>query len=273
MNVKTAPGFSIPEIGLGTYRMYGRECENAVKNALDIGYRHIDTAQMYKNEREIGAALYASSVNREDIFLTTKIWHTNLDYEDVIQSVEESLKQLRTPYVDLLLIHWPNENYELQQTLEAMMMLKDQGKALQIGVSNFPAGKISHIIEDLRIPIVADQVEFHPFLDQLDLLDMSYEYDFIISAYCPLARGKVFENETLQRIGKEYNKTPAQISLRWLVEQENVVAVPKSSNIEHLEQNLDIYDFELSDEHFDQIDQLDKNIRIVNPNFAPDWNS
>src|SRR5690554_1606284 len=144
MNVKTAQGISIPEIGLGTSRMYGRECENAVKDALDIGYRHIDTAQMYKNEREIGDALYASSVNREEIFLTTKIWHTNMDYDNVIQSVEESLKQLRTPYVDLLLIHWPNEHYALQQTLEAMLMLKDQGKALQIGVSNFPAGMVSH---------------------------------------------------------------------------------------------------------------------------------
>lgn len=272
MNVKTAGGFSIPEIGLGTYRMYGRECEQAVRDALDIGYRLVDTAQMYKNEREIGDAVYASSVDREDLFLTTKIWHTNLDYDDVIQSVEESLKLLRTPYVDLLLIHWPNEQYELQQTLEAMMMLKDQGKAQQIGVSNFPAGKVSHILEDLHIPIVANQVEFHPFLDQLDLLDLSYQHDFIVSAYCPLARGRVFESETFQRIAKEYNKTPAQISLRWLIEQENVVAVPKSSNREHLEQNLDIYDFELSDEHFDQIDQLEKGFRIVNPNFAPDWN-
>lgn len=273
MKVKTVRGFSIPEIGLGTYRMYGRECEKTVRNALDIGYRLIDTAQMYKNEKEVGDALYASSVAREEIFLTTKIWHTNLDYDDVIQSVEESLKLLRTAYVDLLLIHWPNDQYELQQTFEAMMMLKDQGKALQIGVSNFPAGKMAHVLDELRIPVVADQVEFHPFLDQLDLLDLSYEHDFVVSAYCPLARGKVLENETLRRIGNEYNKTPAQISLRWLIEQENVVAVPKSSNPEHLKENLDIYDFELSDEHFDEIDQLEKSVRIVNPNFAPDWNA
>src|SRR5690625_5238640 len=151
MKVKTVRGFSIPEIGLGTYRMYGRECEKTVRNALDIGYRLIDTAQMHKNEKEIGYALYASSVAREEIFLTTKIWHSYLEYDDAMRAVEERLKRLRSAYVDRLLIHWPNDQYELQQTFQAMMTLKHQGRALQIGVSNLPAGKMAHVLDELRL--------------------------------------------------------------------------------------------------------------------------
>ncbi len=261
----------VPEIGLGTYRLYGKECKKTVADALDIGYRHIDTAQIYKNEKEIGDAFYSSGIKREEIFLTTKVWHTNLDHDDVLQSVEESLRLLRVPYIDLLLIHWPNKLYSLQQTLEAMLALRDQGKVLNIGVSNFPLSLIKEVIEDLRIPILTNQVEFHPFFEQYNLLDYSYENEFLITAYSPLAQGRVTENETLNSIAAEYGKTASQISLRWLIEQENVIAIPKSSSREHLEENLNIYDFQLSDEHFEQIDALDKSMRMVNPTFAPDW--
>lgn len=273
MLFKSAQGVEIPEIGLGTYRLYGRECKQTVSNALNIGYRHIDTAQMYKNEKEIGDALQSSRVDREDVFLTTKIWHTNLEHEDVIQSVEESLKALRTPYVDSLLIHWPNKSVPLQQTFEGMLMLRDQGKALQVGVCNFPVGLTQTVIDDHRIPIFTNQVEFHPFLGQLDLLDLTYDNDFLITAYSPLAQGNVLENETLKNIASEYGKSPSQIALRWLIEQENVIAIPKASSTEHLEQNIDLYDFVLSDEHFEQIDELNKGMRLVNPTFAPDWDS
>ena len=271
MQFKKAQGTIVPEIGLGTYRLYGRECKKTVLNALNIGYRHIDSAQMYKNEKEVGDAIHSSTIDREDIFLTTKIWHTNLDYDDVIQSVEESLKALRTPYVDSLLIHWPNDRVSLQQTFEAMLLLRDQGKAKQIGISNFPLGLTRKVIEELRIPVFTNQVEFHPYLDQIDLLDYTYDNDFLITAYSPLAQGQVFDDETLTAIANDYGKTPGQIALRWLIEQENVIAIPKASSTEHLEQNIDIYDFELSDEHFEQIDQIEKRARLVNPTFAPKW--
>ena len=273
MQYKTAQGVKIPEIGMGTYKLYGRECKKSVSEALSIGYRHIDTAQMYKNEKEVGDAIYSSPVDREDVFLTTKVWHTNLEHDDVLQSVEDSLRQLRTPYVDLLLIHWPNDQFAIQQTFEAMLTLRDQGKALNVGVCNFPMGLTKEVVEDHRIPILTNQVEYHPFLAQFDLLDYSYDHDFLVTAYSPLAQGEVMDNDELIEIGKEYDKTPAQVSLRWLIEQENVVAIPKGSSKEHLEENLDVYDFELSDEHFQKIDDLDKTRRLVNPSFAPDWDS
>jgi 2,5-diketo-D-gluconate reductase B len=273
MQFKEAQETKVPEIGLGTYKLYGKECKEVVAEALDIGYRHIDTAQMYKNEREVGDAIRQSNVDREEIFLTTKVWHTNLDHDDLLQSVEESLKQLRTPYVDLLLIHWPNPQYNLLQTLEAMMVLRDQGKAMTIGVSNFPIRMTREVIEDHRVPIFTNQVEFHPFLSQFDLLDYSYDNDFLVTAYAPLARGEVVNNDTLRQIGEEYGKSPAQIALRWLIEQENVIAIPKASSREHLKGNIDIYDFELSDDHFEQIDNLRKDQRMVDPAFAPDWDN
>lgn len=271
MQFKTAQETDVPEIGLGTYKLYGKECKNVVLEAIDLGYRLIDTAQIYKNEAEIGNAIKQSGIDREELFVTTKLWHTNLDHDDVLQSVEDSLRDLKMPYVDLLLIHWPNDQYSLFQTLEAMLSLKDQGKVLDIGVSNFTLSMVKEIIEDLRIPILTNQVEYHPFLGQFDLLDYSYDGDFLVTAYSPLAQGEVINNNELIEIGKEYGKSAAQIALRWLIEQENVIVIPKTSTAERLKENLDIYDFELSDEHFEQIDQLDKSKRLVNPSFAPKW--
>lgn len=271
MQYKNIQGIDVPEIGLGTYKLHDRECTNAVRMALDIGYRHIDTAQMYKNEREIGQAISVSTVPREDIFLSTKIWHTNLDQEDVLQTTEESLRNLDTPYVDLLMIHWPNEQYDLRKTIESMLVLRDQGKAMNIGVSNFPLSLLKKVNEEIRAPIFCNQVEFHPYLDQLDLLDYVIENEILLTAYSPLAQGKVEEDEVLQEIAENHGKTPTQISLRWLIEQENVVAIPKASSQEHLELNFDIFDFELTDDEFERIDMIDKSTRLVNPSFAPNW--
>jgi 2,5-diketo-D-gluconate reductase B len=271
MQYKNIQGLEVPEIGLGTYKLHDRECVRIVRSALDIGYRHIDTAQMYKNEREIGEAIGISNVPREDIFLSTKIWHTNLDADDVLQSTEESLRQLDTPYVDLLMIHWPNMQYDLRATIESMLVLRDQGKAMNIGVANFPLYLLKKVNDEIRAPIFCDQVEFHPFIDQLDLLDYAIDNDIMITAYSPLAKGEVAKNKDLQEIGEKYGKSPAQISLRWLIEQENVVAIPKSSSEEHLKENFEVFDFYLEDEDFDRIDQLDKSTRLVNPSFAPKW--
>ena len=271
MQYKNIQGIDVPEIGLGTFQLHDRECENAVRMALEIGYRHIDTAQMYKNEREIGEAISVSNVPREDIFLATKIWHTNLASEDVLQSTEETLRNLDTPYVDLLMIHWPNDQYDLRSTIESMLVLRDQGKAMNIGVSNFPLSLLKKANDEIRAPIFCNQVEFHPFLDQLDLLDYAIEKDILLTAYAPLAQAKVMEDETLADIAENYGKSPAQISLRWLIEQENVVAIPKASSKGHLEANFNIFDFQLSDEDFDRIDQIHKRKRLVNPSFAPNW--
>lgn len=271
MQYKKIQGVDIPELGLGTYKLYGKECNHIVRTAFDLGYRLIDTAQMYKNEREIGEAINQSGIDRHEIYLIDKVWHTNLDHDVVLQSVEDSLKELKTPYIDLLLIHWPNEQYSLEQTFEAMLTLRDQGKVLDIGVSNFPIDLLKHSAEDLRIPLLGNQVEYHPYLGQFDLMDYSYEKDLAMIAYSPLAQGKVNDDSVLNKIGEDYGKSAAQVALRWLIEQENVIAIPKTTSIDHLKLNLDIFDFHLSDEHFDQINDLERNERLVNPSFAPDW--
>lgn len=271
MQYKNIQGIDVPEIGLGTYKLHERECANAVRMALEIGYRHIDTAQMYKNEREIGESMKISNVPREDIFLSTKIWHTNLDPDDVLQTTEESLRNMQTPYVDLLMIHWPNDQYDLRDTIEAMLVLRDQGKAMNIGVSNFPLSLLKKVNDEIRAPIFCNQVEFHPYIDQLDVLDYAIDNEILLTAYSPIARGRVEEDETIREIAEEHGKTPVQVTLRWLIEQENVVAIPKATSREHLEENIDVFDFQLSDEEFERIDMLEKGVRLVNPSFAPDW--
>ncbi|MTI87827.1 MAG: aldo/keto reductase [Balneolaceae bacterium] len=271
MQFKTIQGVKVPEIGLGTHRLIGNECEKTVRTALNLGYRHIDTAQMYKNEREIGSAIQRSHIDREELFITTKVWHTNLEHDDLLKITETSLSEMDTPYVDLLLIHWPNSDYNVEKTLEAMLLLRDQGKALSIGVSNFPMKLLKEVNEELGAPIFCNQVEYHPFLGQLDLLDYAAERDILVTAYCPLAQGKVAEEPLLQKLGEKYGKTPAQIALRWLIEQEQVAAIPKASTEEHLKENMDIYDFMLEDDDFYAIDDLDESLRIINPDFAPNW--
>jgi 2,5-diketo-D-gluconate reductase B len=272
MDFKEVQGVEVPEIGFGTYKLIGKQCGDCVRRALDLGYRHIDTAQFYRNEMEVGQAIRDSHMEREELFVTTKIWHTNMTHSRVLTSTEESLRSLDMDYVDLLLIHWPNLEVDIRETLDAMLILRDQGKALNIGVSNFPIRMLREIVDELNMPIFCNQVEYHPFLGQFDLLDYAAEQDLLVTAYSPLAVGKVTEDELLIKLAEKYNKTPAQIALRWLIEQEQVVAIPKSSTREHIAQNIDIYDFFLEDEDFDAIDELDKNRRMINPDgLAPDW--
>jgi len=271
MQYKEIQGIKVPEIGLGTYQMHGDSCVDSVVKALDLGYRHIDTAQIYENEREVGEALNISTVDRSEIFLTTKVWRTNLEYDDVLRSTETSLKHLDTSYVDLLLIHWPNEQVELRKTLEAMLVLRDQGKASNIGVSNFPLKLLKEAVETIHAPIFCDQVEFHVYLDQLTLLDYAIDNDLMLTAYSPLAQGNLLNDNELKQIADKYNKSVAQVALRWLIEQQNVVAIPKASKEEHIEANIDIYDFELSDEEFENINNIKQEKRVVDPSFSPEW--
>lgn len=272
MNSKTIQGVKVPEIGLGTFKLIGKTGEEAIKAALSMGYRHIDTAQDYKNEKMVGQAIKQSKVDRESLFVTTKIDRFNLEPAKLLTSAEQSFLDLALDYVDLLLVHWPNPEIEIRRTLEAMFSLKEQGRVLQIGVSNFPMSLLSEVVEELNAPIFCNQVEYHPFLGQFDLLDYAADHDLMLSAYSPLGQGKILDHPLLNEISEKYGKSSAQITLRWLVEQEQVVAIPKATSLLHLEENIDIYDFELEDDDFYAIDELDKNLRIVNPNFAPQWN-
>ncbi|RNC79687.1 MAG: aldo/keto reductase [Balneola sp.] len=271
MQFKTVQGVDVPEVGLGTFGLVGKKAEQVVKMGLSIGYRHIDTAQVYKNEQEVGSALRQAHIDREELFITTKIDRDYLEADKLLKSAEQSLLDLNLDYVDLLLIHWPNPDYDLEKTVEAMLALKEQGKALQIGVSNFPMSLLKEVNEELSMPVFCNQVEYHPLLGQFDLLDYAAEHDLLVTAYSPLGQGKMLDNPLLRELGEKYGKSSAQIALRWLIEQEQVVVIPKASSKDHLEQNLDVYDFVLDDEDFYAIDDLDKTFRIINPGFAPEW--
>ena len=271
MQFKNIQGIDVPEIGLGTYKLIGKAGEQIIKMALSMGYRHLDTAQDYKNETEVGNAIKQSHVKRDELFVTTKVDRNNLEPEKLLKKSEQSLLDLDLEYVDLLLIHWPNDEVDIEQTMEAMLSFRDQGKALNIGVSNFPMKLLKEVNEEFAAPIFCNQVEYHPLLGQFDLLDYASENDLMVTAYSPLGQGSIVDNPLLMNLGEKYGKTSAQIALRWLVEQEQVVTIPKASSKEHLEQNIDIYDFSLDDEDFYAIDDLDKTHRIINPDFAPDW--
>ena len=271
MQFKTIQGIDVPEIGLGTFKLIGKAGEQTIKMALGLGYRHIDTAQDYKNEREVGNAIKQSHVNREELFVTTKVDRNNLEPDRLLKTTEQSLLDLDLPYVDLLLIHWPNPDVDIEKTIEAMLSLRDQGKVLNIGVSNFPVKLLKEVNEELAAPIFCNQVEYHPLLGQFDLLDYAADQDLLITAYSPFGQGMLIDNPLLNKLADKYGKSPAQIALRWLVEQEQVVTIPKASSREHLEANMDIYDFALEDDDFYAIDDLDKTHRVINPEFAPEW--
>lgn len=253
----------MPVIGLGTWNLRGKECFEATLSALEIGYRHIDTAEMYENESEIGEALAQSLVPRDEIFLTTKVWSTHLQYQEVIRSLETSLKKLKTDYVDLLLIHWPNLNIPLSDTLRAMSYLKNMEMLKFIGVSNFDKDLLMKAQQMSSLPIMNVQVEYHPFLDQKNILSYCQKNNISLTAYCPLARGRELNNPTLEKIASKHKKTVPQVMLRWLIQQKNVVAIPKAKSADHQRLNFDIFDFQLSSDEMSTIFQLNRNQRLV----------
>jgi 2,5-diketo-D-gluconate reductase B len=263
-------GMRVPALGLGTWQLEGRTCLRAVEEGLRLGYRHIDTAQLYGNEEEVGRAISSSGVPRGEIFLTTKVWTEGLDFGNVLRTTDGSLRRLGTDYVDLLLVHWPNPEIPLEETLSALQQLQEEGRALQIGVSNFPPSLLRQALE-IVFPLFCIQVEYHPFLSQEVLLDMARRHDLMFTAYSPLARGEVAKDPTLKEIAQRHGKTPAQVTLRWLMQQDHVAAIPKASTPEHLRANLEVFDFVLSDEEMQQIFALDRGRRLINPGMAPDW--
>jgi len=269
--VLQARGAHIPRLGLGTYDLNGSACSRIVEAALAMGYRHIDTAEMYDNEDAVGIGMRASSVPRSDIFLTTKIWYTDLHAGKVHACADRSLHRLRTDYVDLLLIHWPNPTIPLAETLGAMIELQTAGKVRFIGVSNFSLKLLDDVERLFPRTIVCNQVECHFLLGQDRLRTYARDHGMALTAYSPLAKGEAAKNNTLKKIGAKHGKTGSQIALRWLMDQENVVAIPKSSSVDRLRENMSIFDFTLSEADQHAVASLPKDRRHVTVPWALDW--
>lgn len=271
MQTITANGATIPAIGLGVMTLKDEICVKAVDTALRIGYRHIDTAQMYGNEREVGEGLRSSGVPRDEIFVTTKVWHDRQKAGDLERSVDESLDRLKLQHVDLLLIHWPNKDVPLKETFDALAKVKRAGKTRHVGVANFTVALIEEAVKASPEPLVTNQIEVHPFIDRSKVIDASRRHGLSVTAYCPIARGAAPGDAVLERIGKAHGKSPAQVSLRYLVQQ-NIIPIPRTANPQHLQENLDVFDFTLSDGEMKELRALSgANKRIVSPPHAPQW--
>jgi diketogulonate reductase-like aldo/keto reductase len=253
--VVQAKGARIPLLGLGTWELRGRECARVVEQALRLGYRHIDTAQLYENEREVGEGLRASGVKRNDVFVTTKIWPSHFAPRELERSARERLAQLRLTEVDLLLLHWPNPQIPLADTLGALAKVKHDGLARRIGVSNFTVALLEQALQATSEPLVCDQFECHPFLDQSKLIAACRKNGMAVVAYSPLAQGKAAKSDVLKRVGATHNKTATQVCLRFLVQQD-IVVIPRTSKVERLSENAAIFDFMLSDDEMREIAKL-----------------
>lgn len=253
MEFVTVADARIPALGLGTARMTGDDCRQAVGTALELGYRHVDTAQMYDNEEAVGDAIAEADVEREDVFLVTKVNTDNLRREDVLRSTRRSLDRLDTDYADLLLIHAPRKYAPISETIGAMNELQDDGAVRHVGVSNFSVDQLREAMDASRTPIVTNQVKYHPYTDQSELLAFCVENDVTLTAYSPLARGDVASDDALAEIGGRHGKTPSQVALRWLLQQEHVIPIPKAASRDHQRENLDVFDFRLSDDEMERI--------------------
>ena len=269
----SANGAVIPALGFGTFRMPEADVLRIVPKAIKTGFRHIDTAQIYDNEAAVGQAILDSGVPRKDIFLTTKVWVSNYRHDAFIKSVDESLEKLKTDYVDLLLLHWPNKDVSLADQIGALNEVHKAGKVRHIGVSNFNIALMDEAVALSDAPLVTNQVEYHPFIDQTKVMDGARKHGMALTAYYAMADGKVLENEQLGEIAKSHDRSIAQVVLRWLLQQNDVIALSKTATESRVAENFDIFDFELSGEDMQAIHGLaDKNGRIVSPDgLAPDW--
>jgi 2,5-diketo-D-gluconate reductase B len=264
-------GARIPAIGLGTWDVRGRTCARAVEQALRLGYRHIDTAEMYGNEREVGEGLRASGVRRDDVFITTKVWQDHLAPAEFERATKESLVKLRLPDVDLLLIHWPSPRIPLAETMGALCRMKQAGFARNIGISNFTVPLIEEAMRLATEPLVTNQIEWHPYLDQSKLVAACRRHGLSVTAYSPIARGRAAGDAQLRLIGMHHRKTAGQVCLRFLI-QEGAIVIPRTSKIERLEENMNIFDFELNADEMDEIRRLaDPRGRLVDWSGSPRW--
>lgn len=275
MKILTANGAEMPAIGLGTWTLRGSQGKDLVQHALEIGYRHIDTAASYENEEVIGEAIRDSGVPREQIFLTTKVWWTDLAPADLERSAENSLKLLGVDYVDLLLIHWPNPEIPLAETVPALNRVRDRGMTRHIGVSNFTTRLLEEAVRLSEAPLVANQVEYHPYLDQRKVHSLCRANDMIMVAYCPIHRGgELLQEPAVLKAASRHGKTPAQVVLRWHMQQEGVAVIPRTSRKERVAENAAIFDFSLDPAEMEEISQLRvQNRRMGDFSFSPDWDT
>lgn len=274
-NMRTAGKANIPVLGLGTWQSTGQDCVAVVKKALEMGYEHIDTAQAYDNEKEVGQGIKQSGVARDKFFLTTKIFPDDMKFqpEKLAEAAKRSLENLDTDYVDLLLLHWPDDRVPLSETIPALCELQKQGLTRHIGVSNFNIADIIEAEKYADVPIVVNQVEFHPFIKQNTLQTFLNNHHILLEAYSPLARGDVFDNDIIKEIADKHKVTPAQISLAWILSDKHRVAIPKTSNPDHLQGNLDAIKVELSAEELDKLGSLARSDgrKIEHPDYSPVW--
>jgi 2,5-diketo-D-gluconate reductase B len=271
MDYLQSQGLRIPRLGLGTFRMQGDVCRAAVESALALGYRHIDTAEMYDNEEAIGAAIATSGVPRGELHVTTKVWNENLAPDAMRRAFDASLKKLRLDVVDLYLVHWPKPGMHLPSMFETLTKLKEEGRTRAIGVANFNVALLKTVVEDLKAPIACNQIEYHVMLDQTKVKTYLDAKKIPLVAYCPLAQGRVASDETLMAIGRKHDTGAAQVALRWLLDQPGVAVIPKASRHESQKANLDALNVKLDDDDRKRIASLPKNRRCVSPGFSPAW--
>lgn len=271
MQYLDARGAHIPVLGLGTWTLRGRDCVRLVEQAVRLGYRHFDTAQMYGNERDVGEGIRASGIRREDVFVVTKVSPDNLAPRLLERSVKESVGALRLGEIDLLLLHWPNKGVPLKDTIDALVAAKRDGLVRHIGVSNYTVALIEEASRLSGERLVCNQIEFHPFLDQTKVIAACRKHDMAVVAYSPIAKGDARNDAVLARIGKAHGKSAAQVSLRYLVQQ-GIGAIPRTSKVERLAENIAIFDFELSAEEMDEIARLARpDGRLTDWAWSPKW--
>nr|WP_210424972.1 aldo/keto reductase [Halorussus halobius] len=262
----------MPRLGFGTWQNTDPEtCADSVRQALEVGYRHVDTAQAYENEEYVGEGIAQADVDREDVFLATKVWISNLAHDDVLDTARESVDRLGVDALDLLYVHWPAGEYEPEGTLSALDQLYDEGLIRNVGVSNFEPRHLDEAREVLDAPVFANQVEVHPLLPQDELVEYGRKHDVNVVAYSPLARGKVFDVPEIREVADKHDVSPAQVSLAWLLQRDGVAAIPKASSEDHVRDNWAAADLDLDDEDVAKIDAIDERDRQVDPDFGP-WN-
>jgi 2,5-diketo-D-gluconate reductase B len=260
-----------PKLGLGTARLTGAACQAAVESALALGYRHIDTGEWYGNEDAVGAAIAASGIPRREIFLTSKVCHDMATPVEARASVDRSLTLLRTDYLDLCLLHWPREGLDIPGILEMLTKAQETGKTRRMGVANFPLWMLRIAVEQIGAPIVCDQIEYHVLLDQTPILNYLRAHDMMLVAHVPLAQGRLAGHAALKAIANRHAATPAQVALKWLLDQDNVAAIPKAGRVASQQENLAALDLTLDEADRAAIAALPKDQRFVNPPYAPRW--
>jgi 2,5-diketo-D-gluconate reductase B len=267
-------GVLIPVLGFGTVGIEGNDGLAAIRTALELGVRHLDTAQGFGNEDLVGLALKESGVPRDEVFLTTKCFRDRMHPNEIKTDFEASLRKLQTDYVDMLLLHWPSQTIPFSDSLGALVDLQRAGKTQLIGVSNFTSDQLREVLEDVGADVACNQIEYHCLLSQRHILDVASRYDVMVTGYCPIARGRVLDEPVICAIADDHGKTPAQVALRWLVQQPHVAAIPKSNREARVSENLDIFDFELTGEEMISLDTLsERRERLINHPWHPEWDT